>query len=73
MRATIGQAEKAAVAAQAFHMGRGVSRVPGRARAVRRGGRKGQHAARHCAGQPGQAGATYVATDAAAAGTRGGF
>lgn len=73
MRATISQAEQAAVAAQAFHMGEASAAFQAAHARFLEVAAKVNTLLDIAQVNLGQAGATYVATDSAAAGTYGGF
>jgi len=73
MRATIAQAEQAAVAAQAFHMGESSAAFQAAHARFVEVSAKINTLLDIAQANLGEAGATYVAEDAAAAGTYGGF
>ena len=73
MRATVGQAEQAAVAAQAFHMGESSAAFQAAHARFVEVAAKVNTLLDIAQANLGEAGATYVAADAAAAGTYGGF
>lgn len=73
MRSTIAQAEQEAVAAQAFHMGEAATSFQAAHARFVEAAAKVNSLLDIAQANLGSAGATYVAQDAAAAGTYGGF